>query len=81
MLLAHDRDQFVVDDLDQRLARRQAANHFLAQRLVAYGVDELLDHRQRDVGFEQRHAHFAQTVANIVFAETALPAQVLQRLR
>ena len=56
------RGQLAVHDADQRLARRQAADHLLAERLLAHARDEILDHRQRDVGFEQRHAHLAQGV-------------------
>ncbi len=39
--------------------------------------DEILDHRQGHVGFEQRHAHIAQRVLNIFFGQPRLAAQVL----
>src|ERR1041385_3818420 len=38
-------DQMVVDDLHHHLRRRHRAQHLLADRLLANGVDEILDHR------------------------------------
>jgi hypothetical protein len=58
--LAHQRDQLVVDDADQRLAGRQALVELLPDDLGTHRIDERLDHRQRDVRLEQRHAHLAQ---------------------
>ena len=49
-------DQLVVDDLDERLARIEAARDLLAEGAVAHSLDERLGDRQRDVGLEQRHA-------------------------
>ena len=40
-------------------------------------VDELPDHRQRDVGLEQRQPHFAQRVLDVVVGEARLAAQFL----
>jgi hypothetical protein len=56
---------------------RQRADDFLAQRLFLDAGDEVLDHRQRDVGFEQGHAHFAQHVGDVVLGQAGLAAQVL----
>ena len=39
---------------------RQRLQHFLADRAHLDALDQRLHHRQRDVGFEQRDAHFAQ---------------------
>ena len=75
--LAHQTGEFVVDHADQRLPRRQAADDLLPERALLDVRDEILDHRQRDVGFEQRHAHFAQRVLNVGFGEPRLPAQRL----
>jgi hypothetical protein len=66
-----------VDDADQRLARRQAGEHFLAQRAGFHRFDEVLDHRQRDVGFQQGQAHLAQRVLHVGFGDARLPAQGL----
>jgi hypothetical protein len=73
---AHQFGEFAMDDADQCLAGRQRADHFLAEGLFPDAGGELLDHRQRDVGFEQGHAHFAQHVGNVVFGQSSLAAQV-----
>ena len=54
-MVAH---QFGVHDLDERLTRIQRGGQRPARvRAFLTSVGELLDHRQRDVGLEQRHAH------------------------
>ena len=53
-------DQPVMDDLDDLLARRHRADHVLADGAILDPGDEILDHRQGDIGFQQRHADFAQ---------------------
>ena len=78
---AHQRGELAMHDADQRLARRQRADDFLAERLLRHRRDEVLDHRQRDVGFEQREAHFAQRVLDVVFGEPRLAAQRLDDAR
>ncbi len=75
--LAHHAHEFVVDDLDERLARRQALVDFLADDACLHAVDEVLDHRQRHVGLEQRHPHLPQRVADVLFGEAAAAAQAL----
>ena len=74
---AHQRGEFAVHDADQRLARRQRAGDLGADRLFPDDVDEVPDHRQRDVGFEQREPHFAQRVLDVVVGEPRLSAQLL----
>ena len=59
LLGAEHLDQSVVDDLDDLLARRDRAQHLLADRLLGGAVDELADDRQRDVGLEQSDADLA----------------------
>ena len=54
---------------------REAGGDFGAQRLLLHALDEGLDHRQRDVGLEQRHAHFAQGFADVFFGDAAAAAQ------
>ena len=61
----------------QRLARRQASHHLLAEGLLLHAAHELLHHGQRDVRLEQRHAHLAQCVLDVVLGEPGLAAQVL----
>ena len=75
--LAHDPDQFFVHDLDQHLAGRQAEQHLLAHRPLAHPGDEIPHHRQRHVRFQQRHAHLAQGVLDVVLGQAALAAQIL----
>ena len=76
---AHERDELLVQDADERLAGRQAGGDFRAERLLLDPLDECLDHRQRNVGFEQRHAHFAQGLAYIFFGDAAAAAQRVDR--
>ncbi len=80
-IAAHEQHEFVVDHPDQRLARREAALHFGADGLGLHGIDEALDHRQRDVGFQQRHAHFAQRLGDVFFGQAAAAAQGIIGLR
>ena len=72
---AHERDQLLVQDADERLAGREAGGDFGAERLLLDALDEGLDHRQRNVGLEQRHAHFAQGLADVFFGDAAAAAQ------
>ena len=71
-------DEMVVDDLDHHLRRRHRAQHLLADRLVAHRVDEIADHRQRDIGLEQRDADLAQRRVDIVLAQRATAAQPVE---
>ena len=41
-------------------------------------VDQLLDHVQVDVGFEQGHANLAQSLPDIFFGDGALAAEILE---
>ena len=74
-LAAHERDQLLVQDADEGLAGREAGGDLGAERLLLHALDEGLDHRQRDVGLEQRHAHFAQGLADVFFGDAAAAAQ------
>jgi hypothetical protein len=69
-----------VDHADQRLSRRQAADHLLSQGLRAHRLDEMLDHRERDVGLEQRDAHFAQRLLDVRFGQPRFAADLLDDL-
>ena len=75
---AHERDQLVVHDLDQRLPRGQARQYFLPGGPDAHVLDEILHHRQRHVGLEQRQTHLAQRLARVLFRQPPLPAQALE---
>ena len=43
-------------------------------------VDEILDHRQRDIGLQQRHAHFAQRLLDVLLAQARLAGNPAQGL-
>ena len=75
---AHELDQLIIDNLNQHLSGRQTLGHCLAERLFADILNKLTHHRQRHIRFQQRHAHGAQGVLNIVFAQTTLTAQIGQ---
>ena len=67
LLSAHEGDQFVVDDPNESLTRCKTTNDFLADCFFPDPRNEFLDYRQSDIRFQQRHAHFAQCILNIVF--------------
>lgn len=77
----HELDQLVVDDGDENLTRGQAGRHLLALRFDLDRIEEGLDDGQGDIGLEQRHAHLAQGLGDVVLADTTLAAQILDRLR
>jgi hypothetical protein len=56
------------------------ARHFLAERLLLDLVNEGLDHRQRNIRFQQRHAHFTQGVLDIVLGQAPLAGEDTQAL-
>ena len=66
-----------MDHADQRLPRRQRADDIGADSLVANRGDEILDDRQRDVGLEQREAHFAQRILDVGVGQPRFAAQLL----
>ena len=72
--------QMIMDDLDHQLARGDAAQHLLAHGALADGGDEVLDHGQRHVGLEQRHAHLAQGFRDVGFAEGPTFPEALEDL-
>ena len=41
-------------------------------------LDQLLHHVQVDVGLKQRHANLAQRLADVLFRQRALAAQILE---
>ena len=78
--LAHRRGEFLVHEADQRLSGRKAADDVLAKRLFPDRCDEILDDGQRDVGFQQRYAHFAQRLLDVRLGEARLAADLLDDL-
>ena len=81
VLFAHRRNQFVTNDFDELLTRGQALVNFMTNRLLFNAVDKITNNRQRDVCFQQRHAHFAQRFLDVVFSKASAAADVAQRAR
>ena len=68
ILAAEHRDQFVIDDLDDLLARLDRFEDRRAHCLFGDAVDEVARNGQRHVGFEQRDAHLAHGAAHVLLA-------------
>ena len=68
----------MVDHADKGLVGRQAAGHFLTERLFFDVVDKFFDDAQGDVGLEQGKADFAQGFFNVVFGQFGLAADVFE---
>ena len=79
-LAAEDRDELLVDDLDDLLGGVQRLADLLAARPLLDRVDELADHRQRDVGLEQGDPDLARGRVDVGLGEAALAAEVLEGL-
>ncbi len=77
-VFAESLDQFVAHDLDDLLAGRKRGQHFLPHGLGLDTVDQLLDHFEVDVGFEQRQADFAQSLGDVFLAQPGLAAKRLE---
>ena len=81
VFFAHCRNQFVTDNLDEFLTRRQAFVNFMTNRFLFYAIDKLTHYRQRYVSLQQRHAHFAQRLFNVVFSKASTATDIAQRAR
>ena len=68
-------DEFLVDDLDDLLAGRQALHDVATDGALLHPGQEGLHHRNVDIGFEQRQTDFAQGSVDVGLAETAFAAQ------
>ena len=64
-------DKLVVDDLDDHLARRDRADNILPDGLFLDLGDEILDDRQRHIGFQKRQPHFPHGLADVGLLERA----------
>jgi hypothetical protein len=70
-----------VQNADERLPRCQAREHLGAECLGPDRLDERLDHRQRDVRFQQRDARLAQRRGDVLVSDPAAAAQTLDGAR
>ena len=77
---AHERREFLIDNLDDDLRRRQRLEDFLADCAFLDRLDEVLDDLEIDIGFEERHADFPHRLVDIVLRQLAMTAQLLERL-
>ena len=78
---AHEPRQLGVQNADERLTRRQAREHLGTERLGPDRLDECLDHRQRDVRFQQRDARLAQRRCDVLVRDPPAAAQILDGAR
>ena len=74
-LAAEDRDELLVDDLDDLLRRVERLADLGAARPLLDRGDERLDGRQRDVGLEQRDPDLARGGVDVGLGEPTLAAQ------
>jgi hypothetical protein len=58
-----------------------ACLYLLAQRAFLHAREELADHAEVDVRLEQRHAHVAQRLGDVLLVERAHTGQLLSRRR
>ena len=71
-------DEFVVDDLDDRLRRRQRFENVGADGAFLNASDEGLGRRKGDVGFKQGYADFAQRFVDFALGYPASAAEAIE---
>ena len=74
-LAAEDLDQFLVNDLDDLLCRVQRLGDLGSAGAFPDLGDELPDHRQRDVGLEQRDPDLPAGGVDVGLGQPPAPAQ------
>ncbi len=67
-----------MDVFDDHLARRDRAQHFLADRFFGDLFDEIAGDGQRHVGLEQRDANLAHRGAHVGLGKRAAPPQPVE---
>ena len=77
-MVAHQSDQFLMDDLDDMLGGRQALQHFGANRALRHFRDEILRNLIVDVGLKQRQTDFPHRGLDIGLAKFALILQLFE---
>src|SRR2546425_3754244 len=76
VLRAQQSDQLVVDDFDDLLARLNALNDLLADRLFLDSLDEIAGDLEIDIGVQQRHPDLAQRISHVGLGNLSQSAQV-----
>ncbi len=75
---AHQLDEFVVDELDDGLGRRQRGEDVRTDGFFFDAVDELFRDREGDIGLEQRDADLAQYLSDVRLGESAAIRQPVE---
>src|SRR5262249_39067461 len=76
----HHPDQFFVDDVDELLARLEAAQYPLADSLLGDALGELVDDVVIDVGVEKGLADFAQALLDVGLGDATAAAELVEGL-
>ena len=66
----------VVNDFNDLLAGLDAFDDFFAKRFFFHTLDEIASDLEIHIRFQQRHANFAQRIANIIFRNLSQSAQI-----
>ena len=77
-LAAEQGDQFIVDNLNNLLARRKTGQNLLTNSLLRDSGDKLFDNLKVDISFQQRRTHFTHGLLNIVFSQLTVAAQLFE---
>ena len=73
-------DQLLVDDADHLLTGGDRVEHLLAERPLADARDEVAHDLEVHVGFEQRNAHFAQRLVEILLRDLPGGSEAAERV-
>ncbi len=73
---AHDRLHFGLDQFDESLPGRQTFRHLLPDGPRTDPINEVLDHRQRDISFKQRTTNLSQGFLDIAFRQGRFARQL-----
>ena len=71
-VLSQDADQLLVGDTDHGLRRGERVQDILSDGALAHGGDEVLGDLEIDVGLEQRAAHLAHGVVDVLLGQPPL---------
>ena len=75
---AHERGELLADDLDDLLGRGQTVKHLGADGALGDSLDKVLDDLVAHVCFEKRKAHLPHGELDVLLAQAALAAQMLE---
>jgi hypothetical protein len=75
---AQKRHEFLVDDLDDLLTRRETAEDLTADGPFLNAADKVFDDLEVDVSLKERKAHLAQSFLYIIFLKDASASKLLE---